>query len=78
MKTFSYMALLLGVVVLGAGCAEARLGKFDPLSTPAYSSSERGDLIAHSMRTDWQEAQDDIDEVLMLRPSSKMTIWHVR
>ena len=72
------MALLLGVVALGAGCAEARLGKFDPLATPAYSTSERMDLIAHSAVTDWQEAQDDFDEVFLLRPSSKNTIWHVR
>ena len=78
MKTLSYMALLLGVVVLGAGCAETRLGKFDPLATPAYSSLERSDLIAHSIVTDWQEAQDDFDEVLLLRPSSQNTIWHVR
>lgn len=78
MKTLSYMALLLGVVALGAGCAEERFGDFDPLATPAYSGVERGDLIAHSVHTDWQEAQDDIDEVLLLRPSSQMTIWNVR
>ena len=78
MKTLSYIALLLGVVVLGTGCAETRLGKFDPLATPAYSGVERSDLIAHSMVTDWQEAQDDFDEVLLLRPSSQNTIWHVR
>lgn len=78
MKTLSSMALLLGVVALGAGCAESRLGKFDPLATPAYSTSERSDLIAHSMVTDWQELQDDFDEVFLLRPSSQNTIWNVR
>lgn len=76
--------LMLIVVALGSmvtlvgGCMDSRIGKADALQTVAYSSGERGDLIAGSMETDWKEMNDDVDSVLMLRPCSNMTIWHVR
>lgn len=78
MKTLALSALLLGMMVLGVGCAQTELGRNEFGATPAYSGRERLNLIAQSWDTDWKEAQDDIDDVLLLRPASQMTIWHVR
>ena len=63
--------VLIGVLAGGAsfnvGCA-----------TPAYSPSERNALIARTWKTDIKQAVDDFDSVMMLRPPSRMTIWHIR
>jgi len=78
MKTLALSALLLGMTVLGMGCAQAELGRNEFGATPAYSGRERVNMIAQTWDTDWKEAQDDMDDFLLLRPSSLMTIWHVR
>jgi hypothetical protein len=46
--------------------------------TLAYSASERNALIARTWSVDLHEAVDDFDALLMLRPPSRMTIWHIR
>lgn len=68
----------LVMLVTAGGCMESRLGKFDPLATPAYSGSERGDMIARNMEMEWKEINDDVDSLLLLRPVGQLTIWHVR
>jgi hypothetical protein len=70
----------LGLVMLTTvgGCMDARLGKFDPLATPAYSGQERGDLIARNIEFEWKQINDDVDTLLMLRPVGQLTIWHLR
>ncbi len=67
-----FSALLLG------GCMDARIGKVDPFATPAYSGAERGDQIARNIEMEWKMVNDDIDHILLLRPVSQLTIWHVR
>jgi hypothetical protein len=65
MKTRLAAVMLGAVVLLQMGCA-----------TPAYTTQERYQMIARNIRHEWAQAQDDIDHVLLLRPASKMTVWH--
>ena len=44
----------------------------------AYSQTERHALIARTWNIDARQAVDDIDSALLLRPPSRMSIWHVR
>jgi len=64
--------------VLMGGCMDARIGKVDPFATPAYSGRERGELIARNIEMEWKMMNDDIDDVLLLRPVSQLSVWHVR
>jgi len=63
-------ALSLGVV----GCA--RPGEFG--YTPAYTATERGQQIARNWDYEGKQSQDDIDNIFLLRPASRLTIWTVR
>jgi hypothetical protein len=69
---------LIGVFVLSGlssvGCA--RPGEFG--YTPAYTTKERGEQIARNWDLEGKQSQDDIDDYLLLRPASKMSIWSVR
>lgn len=67
MKTFAILAMLCGSVFLAGGCA-----------TPAYSASERAQLIGRGWGYEYAQMQDDIDHALLLRPPGVMTIWNVR
>jgi hypothetical protein len=68
MKTFILLSILCGAMGLLIGCG----------STPAYSAQERGQLIWRNMNYQGAQAMDDIDHALLLRPSSRLTIWNVR
>ena len=63
--------VLIGVLIAGmfsmTGCA-----------TPAYSPTERDKLISRTWNYEGRMAVDDWDEFWMLRPPSRLTIWHVR
>ena len=65
MKTL--FALLLIGFALTSGCA-----------TPAYSGHERFQMITRNMNYEGKMINDDIDSLLLLRPASRLTIWHVR
>ena len=62
-------ALLLLVVagLFAQGCA-----------TPAYSGHERWQMISRNWSFEAKQINDDIDSLLMLRPASRMSIWHIR
>ena len=60
------LLLVVGSMSLG-GCA-----------TPAYSAHERWQMIGRNWGYEWRQAQDDIDHILLLRPASNLTLWHVR
>jgi hypothetical protein len=59
---------LLATACLSGGC----------FSTPAYSAEERNAMIARTWNIEFKQAVDDFDSALLLRPPSRMTIWHVR
>lgn len=76
MKNLVLASVLLMLV---GGCVDAnRLGKFDPLQTPAYSSGERFQMIGRNMEMEWKMAQDEIDDIMMTRPVTQLSMWHVR
>ena len=56
---------------------DERIDKVDPFATPAYSGTERGDMIARNVEMEWKQMNDDIDHILLLRPMSMLTIWNV-
>ena len=67
MKLIALLALLSGCMFLSTGCA-----------TPAYSAKERNTLIHRSQRYEARQRVDDWDTFWMLRPPSRLTVWHVR
>jgi hypothetical protein len=67
MKKLALFVILAGLTAFSTGCA-----------TPAYSGTERAQMIARNWDYEWKQAQDDIDSALLLRPASRLTIWNVR
>ena len=67
MKLIVLLALLSGCMFLSTGCA-----------TPAYSAQERSKLISRTWRYERRQAVDDWDSFWLLRPPSRLTVWHVR
>lgn len=74
-KSAALFALVLVAVGSTVGCESPRT---DFGSTPAYSSAERGRLIGRAWNYEGAQAMDDIDHALLLRPASRLTLWHVR
>jgi hypothetical protein len=67
------LALLAGST-LTTGCANPwELGY-----TPAYTTTERCQIIARNWDYEGKQSQDDIDHALLLRPASRLTTWNVR
>ena len=66
------MRILVLIGLLGAAATAG------PGCTPAYSTQERNALIARTWNIDSKQAVDDFDSALLLRPPSRMTIWHIR
>ncbi len=62
---------------LAGGCMDSRIDKVDVFATPAYSGTERGELIARNMEMEWRQINDDVDHLLLLRPMSMLTVWNV-
>jgi hypothetical protein len=60
--------LLVASALLVAGCTT---------DTPAYSSRERFAQIRRNDVYQFEMANDDIDNFLLLRPSNQETIWNV-
>ena len=67
LRRLALCALLLAGTVSMTGCA-----------TPAYSAQERDKMISRTWRYEGRQAVDDWDEFWLLRPPSRLTIWHVR
>ena len=67
MKSLLALIVLAGMAITMPGC-----------NTPAYSTRERWQMWGRTARFEWEQAQDDIDNILLLRPPGRMTIWHVR
>jgi hypothetical protein len=65
---------LIGSVTLAGGCARP----FEIGWTPAYSTDERFNMIARNWDYEGKQAMDDLDHALLLRPTSRLTLWHVR
>ena len=66
-KTVLLGGLVTGSLFLSAGC-----------HTPAYTPTERRQQIARNWDYEFKQATDDWDSILLFRPASRLTIWHVR
>ena len=59
--------------------ALALLKRPDLLAPPAYTTGENAQREFRYAAYDWSQAIEDIDkDVLMTRPSSRLTNWNVR
>ncbi len=67
MRKLALLLLVSPLMGISTGCA-----------TPAYTAEERFQRIGRNWDYEWKQMQDDIDEVLLLRPASRLTIWNVR
>lgn len=67
MKLFIALSFVASMAVLN-GCTA---------STPAYSAGERFAQIHRNDVFQAEAANDDIDNLLLLRPSNQETIWNV-
>ena len=70
--------MLAGSMVVAGGCAPAKLGRNEIGYTPAYSLSERTDMIERNWDYEGKQMQDDIDHALLLRPAGRLSIWNVQ
>ena len=72
-STFLKISALATLAVAATGCSpHSNWG-----DGTAYTANERGKLISHAWNTDGRQMIDDIDSVLMLRPSSSLSGWNV-
>ena len=67
MRIFVLLGLLAGSALVSGGC-----------ETLAYTGKEHRAQIARSWSIDAHQIPDDVDSLLLLRPPSRMTVWHVR
>ena len=65
-------ALLVGLLLVVAGLSVGGC------ATPAYSAHERFQMIGRNWGLEARQINDDIDHILLLRPASNLTLWHVR
>ncbi|HEX3358869.1 MAG TPA: hypothetical protein VHS31_17965 [Tepidisphaeraceae bacterium] len=66
--------LLLGGLMVAGGCARPNEIGY----TPAYNTHDRLAMIARNWDYEGKQSQDDLDDLLMLRPASHLTIWNVQ
>ena len=64
MKKIALLSVSIFGVCAFAGCA-----------TPGYSAKERGQQISRNFDMEEKMAQDDIDDVLLLRPMTQLSRW---
>lgn len=72
--------LVLAMLLSGIGFCGGLSGCARPNEigwTPAYTTGERGQMVARNWDMEGKMVQDDIDDILMLRPMSGLTTWHV-
>lgn len=65
---------LMGLLAVGAAALSAGgCANYGP-----YTETERMHLYARAMQFDYVQLRDDVDEALLLRPGSYMSVWNVR
>jgi hypothetical protein len=60
------------------GLLVAGVSSMTGCATPAYSPKERDKMISRTWNYEGRQAVDDWDSFWLLRPPSRLTIWHVR
>ena len=77
-KSFAMAVVVAGSALFSTGCAKTGLEN-DFFAPPAYSSGENIQRQIRYAQFDWSQAIEDFDRnITMSRPSSELTLWHVR
>jgi hypothetical protein len=66
MKKFLLLAILAGAMFT-TGC-----------ETPGYSSQERFQAIGRNWGWEYEQINDDIDHVFLLRPAGHLSEWNIQ
>jgi len=66
--------LLLGVAVLVVVMCMSTGG----CATPGLTARERNDVIMRGFQYDMEQTNDDIDDILLLRPIGHLTTWDLQ
>jgi hypothetical protein len=69
-----YLLLVCLLALVAGGCARP----FEIGWSPAYTARERHHMIARNWDYEGKQLIDDLDSALLLRPSSRLTLWNVR
>jgi hypothetical protein len=69
-----YLLLVVLLALVAGGCARP----FEIGWSPAYTARERHHMIARNWDYEGKQLIDDLDSALLLRPSSRLTLWNVR
>jgi hypothetical protein len=67
MKKFALLAILAGGMFLTTGC-----------ETPGYTSQERFQMIGRNWGWEYEQINDDIDHVFLLRPVNHLSQWNIQ
>ncbi len=67
MKKFTLLAILAGGMFCSGGC-----------ETPGYSSQERFQAIGRNWGWEYEQINDDIDHILLLRPADHLSEWNIQ
>ncbi len=67
MKTLALALLAAGLLSFSTGC-----------ETPAYTAQERFQLIGRNWGYEYEQINDDVDHLMLLRPATRLTEWNVR
>lgn len=67
MKKLAVLALVAtGGLMASTGC-----------ETPAYSTQERFQQIGRNWGFEYEQIQDDVDHIFLLRPAGQLTSWDI-
>ena len=77
MKSLLMLSLVAGAL-LSTGCAKHYTLDNDFGATPAYSSTERYQQIYRAWDYEGKQLMEDIDTVLLLRPTGHLTKWDIQ
>jgi hypothetical protein len=66
MKKAIFLALLAGGLFL-TGC-----------ETPGYTSQERFQAIGRNWGWEYEQINDDLDEIFLLRPADHLSPWNIQ
>jgi hypothetical protein len=67
MKKFVLLAVVSVGAMMAVGC-----------DSPGYSGAERVQLIGRNWTWEYEQINDDIDSMLLLRPADHLSQWNVQ
>ena len=72
MRKFAILGLVV-IASLSTGCARP----WEVGAAPAYTARDRWNMALRNMDLEGKMTQDDLDNILLLRPVSGLTTWNI-